>query len=65
MSGAGLGTNAVKVPFGSNNDRPGGASVLATSRDIDTLQFAIVTGNRQTRRLARQNLARIQRKTAR
>ena len=65
MSGAGLGTNGLTMPFGGNNDRPGGASELATSRDIGALQFAIATGNRQTRRLASKNLARVQRKAAR
>lgn len=65
MSGAGMGTNAVKTPYGGNNDRPGGASELATSRDPETLQFAIATGNRQTRRLALQKLARLQRRAAR
>lgn len=63
MSGAGLGTNAVRVLFGSNNDRPGGASTLAISRDPEVLQLAISTGNRQTRRLAKKNLAKKPRKT--
>ena len=65
MSGASLGTNAAKTPYSGNNDRPSGASVLATSRDIDALRFAIATGNRQTRRLAVQTLARLQRQAAR
>jgi hypothetical protein len=64
MSGARVGTNVAKVPYGGNNDRPGGASVVATSLDVEVLQFAIAAGNRQTRRLARQNLARLQRKPA-
>ena len=65
MSGAGMGTNPASFFVGFNNDRPGGATVLAASRDVDTLKFAIATGNRQTRRLAAQNLARTQRKEAR
>lgn len=59
MSGAKLGNNAAKVPFGCNNDRPGGASLLATSLDPNELQFAVENGNRQTRRLALQKLARM------
>lgn len=62
MSGASVGTNPAKVPYTGNNDRPGGASPLATSRDPGVLLMCIATGNRQTRRLARQTLARIQRK---
>ncbi len=62
MSGASVGTNPAKVPFSGNNDRPGGASVLGRSHDPEVLRFAIATGNRQTRRLARQTLARMQRK---
>ncbi len=62
MSGASVGTNAAKVPYSGNNDRPGGASVLGQSQDPEVLRFAIATGNRQTRRLARQTLARMQRK---
>ena len=65
MSGASVGRNPAKTGFGSNNDRPGGASVQATSRNPDELQFAIVTGNRQTRRLALKNLVRLQRKVTR
>lgn len=61
MSGAGLGTNAAKVPNGGNNTRPGGASPIAESADPETLRFAIATGNRQTRRLARKNLRKAQR----
>ena len=55
MSGAGLGTNAAKVPYSGNNTRPGGASPMAESTDPETLRFAMATGNRQTRRLARKN----------
>jgi hypothetical protein len=62
MSGASVGANPAKVPYGGNNDRPGGASDLGQSNDPEVLRFAIATGNRQTRRLARQTLARIQRK---
>ncbi len=62
MSGSSVGTNPAKVPYSGNNDRPGGASVLGQSHDPEVLRFAIATGNRQTRRLARQTLARIQRK---
>ena len=65
MSCAGLGGNPARVPFKGNNDRPGGASELATSRDIEELRFAVATGNRQTRRLAVQTLARLQRQAAR
>ena len=65
MSGVGVGSNPAKAPFGGNNDRPGGASVLATSRDADELRFSVATGNRQTRRLALKNLARLQRNPAR
>ncbi len=61
MSSASLGTNPAKVPYTGNNDRPGGASALAKSRDPDVLRMCIASGNRQTRRLARQTLARIQR----
>ena len=61
MSGASACRNAAKTPYVGNNDRPGGASALATSRDPESLRFAIATGNRQTKRLARQNLARLQR----
>ncbi len=64
MSGAKLGTNATKTPFGCNQTRPGGADALATSRDADALLLAIATGNRQTRRLARQNLQKMQRQAA-
>lgn len=62
MSCAGVGANPAKAPYGGNNDRPGGASALGQSLDPEVLRFAIATGNRQTRRLARQSLARIQRK---
>ena len=61
MSGAKAGTGGL---FGCNQDRPGGADALATSRDIEALMFAIATGNRQTRRLARQNLQKMQRQAA-
>ena len=65
MSGASLGGNPVKVRYLGNNDRPGGASLLGKSLDIDELRFAITYGNRQTRRLAMQTLARLQRQAAR
>jgi hypothetical protein len=65
MSSAGLGGNPAKTPHLANNDRPGGASALATSRDPDALALAIAMGNRQTRRLALKNLARLQRNPAR
>ena len=61
MSAAGIGRNPAKVPFSGNNDRPGGAAEVATSRDPEALRFAIATGNRQTKRLALKNLARLQR----
>ena len=61
MSGARCGTNAMKVPFGGNNTRPGGAAPIAESTDADVLRFALATGNRQTRRLALKNLRRTQR----
>lgn len=61
MSGAGVGRNPANVPFCGNNDRPGGASDVATSRDPEALRFAIANGNRQTKRLAQKNLARLQR----
>ena len=61
MSSAATGTNAAKTPYGCNNDRPGGASELAASRDLAVLQFAIAVGNRQTRRLAQKNAKRIER----
>ena len=61
MSAAGVGRNPAKVPFSGNNDRPGGASDVATSLDPGALRFAIATGNRQTKRLALKNLARLQR----
>lgn len=65
MSSASVGRNPAKTPFRGNQDRPSGASALATSRDPDALELAIATGNRQTRRLALQKLARLQRHAAR
>ena len=65
MSGPGVGGNPAKTPYGANNERPGGASALATSRDADQLRIAVAMGNRQTRRLALKNLARLQRNAAR
>ena len=65
MSSAATGTNAAKTPYGCNNDRPGGASELATSHDPEVLKFAIATGNRQTRRLALKKLTRLQQQAAR
>lgn len=64
MSGPRACANAAKVPFSGNNDRPGGADALAMSRDVEVLQFAISTGNRQTRRLAQKNLDKMQRQSA-
>lgn len=63
MSGAKLGTNGAKTPFGCNQDRPGGADALATSNDVDALLYALDTGNRQTRRLAAKNLKKVQRQS--
>ena len=65
MSAAGVGRNPAKVPFSGNNDRRGGAADVATSRDPEALRFAIATGNRQTKRLALQNLARLERSAKR
>jgi hypothetical protein len=62
MSGASVCTNPARAPYIGNNDRPGGASALGQSLDPEVLRHAIETGNRQTRRLARQTLARVQRK---
>ena len=61
MSAAGVGRNPAKTPFSGNNDPPGGAADVATSRDPEAQRFAIATGNRQTKRLALQNLARLER----
>ena len=62
MSSAKLGMNGAKAHYGCNNTRPGGASALASSGDAELLLFALETGNRQTRRLARKNLQKMQRK---
>lgn len=49
--------NARKVRHTSNQNRPNGASVSATSLDTrDLLVAALEGGNRETRRLARRNL---------
>lgn len=61
MSGAKLCDNGNKTPFGANNDRPSGASAMATSLDVTTLRFVVATGNRESRRLATRQIKRIQR----
>jgi hypothetical protein len=65
MSGAKMGGNCTKMPFAANNDRPSGASTLATSLDVNELQFAVATGNRQTKRLALRQLGRLRRLSSR
>lgn len=64
MSGAKLGVNGAKAHFKCNTTRPSGASSLATSGDVGDLVFALVLGNRQTRRLAKKNLRKSQRPAA-
>lgn len=46
------------MPWGAS--RPHGCSKLATAPDPRILRFAIATGNRATRRVAKRNLERLQ-----
>lgn len=62
MAGASMSRNGGKARFKANTTRPSGAAALATSRDRDGLLLALSTGNRQTRRLAAQNLQKMLRK---
>lgn len=59
MSKAKMGTNPNKVPStpGSNYSRPSGASALATFDSPEALAYAMLYGNRSTRRLAEQKVA--------
>lgn len=45
-----------------NAGRPFGCSQLATALDDEALRYAIAMGNRATRRVARRNLERLQRR---
>ena len=58
MSKAKMVTSPNKMPsiLGGNSSRPSGASLIDTSNDPDRLIYAMLFGNRETKRLAMQKL---------
>lgn len=58
MSKAKMGTNPNSMPSipGSNFSRPSGSSSVATSDNPERLIYAMLFGNRETKRLAKQKL---------
>ena len=54
MSKAKMVTSPNKMPsiLGGNSSRPSGASLIDTSNDPDRLIYAMLFGNRETKRLA-------------
>lgn len=58
MSSPKIQSNLKKWLPSANTTRPGGCNILATDLDPVRLFFAVVTGNRATKRLAARNLVK-------
>lgn len=58
MSKAKMVTSSNRIPSipGGNSSRPSGSSSIATSNDPDRLIYAMLFGNRETKRLVKQKL---------